>query len=306
MAMLLRFLSYLKAYPAVLVVMFGAMLGSLAGGLTTPRVLSLVVDRGIGQGSMPAVLRYTGLLALVALARAGMRYAQAYSQELLGQKVIHRLRHDLYQRLLRLSFGYYTMHATGDEMSKLTSDLYAVMDFVGFGVAEMVSSLLVFIGTATALLLTDWRLALVVMSPIPVLMFFAFRFSGIVGPLWERIREEMGKLTTALQENVSGVRVVKSFSREPHEIAKFGARNQANLAAHMSRATVEARTFPALNLISGFCFILLFWYGGRRVYAGQLSLGNFFAFNWYLWGLIWPVRFLGFLIGITRQALAAG
>jgi ATP-binding cassette subfamily B protein len=306
MLILRRLLAYVKGYPWLLAGVLGCLMVGLGGELMQPRVLSFVIDRGIAAGSMANVLRYTGLLASIALVRAGLRYGQAFWQEQLGQEVIRRLRHDLYERLLRLNFTYYTLHATGDEMAKLTSDVYAVMELVGFGIAETVGSALVFCGTIVMLLIVDWPLALVVLTPVPVLMFFAFRFSGLVGPIWERIRAEMGKLTTTLQENISGVRVVKSFARQEHEIGKFRLRNQANLDTNMERAQIEARTFPLMNFITGFCFVLLYWVGGRRVAAGQMSLGDFFAFNWYLWGLIWPVRYVGFLVGILRKAIAAG
>lgn len=306
MATLRRLAGYIRPYPGLVVLLFVTMFGGIAAELTLPSLLRGVIDDGISAGSMAAVLRYTGFLALVALLRAAIHYGQGYSQERLGQEVVRRLRHDLFARLQRLSFTYYTMNATGDQMSRLTSDVYSIMDFFGFGIAEMIASSLMFVGTVVMLLLTDWHLALVVITPVPVLMFFAFRFSGIVGPIWERIRKEMGKLTTALQENVSGMRVVKSFVKEDHEIDKFRRRNTEMLAVNLARAEVESRTFPTLSFVTGFCFLLLYWYGGRRTYFGQMTIGAFFAFNWYLWGLIWPVRFLGFLISLARRATAAG
>jgi len=306
MGILRRLAAYLKPYPQVIILLLASLLAGLAGELAMPRLLGLVVDRGISLGSMAAVLQYTSFLVIVALVRSTCRYAQACSPERLGQEVIRGLRHDLFVRLQRLSFTYHTLHATGDQMSRLTSDVYSIMEFFGFGIGEMTASGLVFVGTIAMLLITDWQLALAVMTPIPVLMFFAFRFSGIVGPLWEQIREEMGKLTATLQESVSGVRVVKAFSQEQQEIAKFRARSGATLHAHLNRAGAEARTFPLLHFITGFCFLILYWYGGRRVYYDEMTLGTFFSFNWYLWGLIWPVRFLGYLIGVARKAIAAG
>ena len=306
MTTLRRLAARVRPHPGLVVLLFLTMLGGLATELTLPRLLGAVVDRGVSMGSMGAVVRYAGLLALVAIARAAGHYGQGYSQERLGQEVIRGLRHDLYVRLQRLSFAYYTISATGEQMSRLTSDVYSIMDFFGFGLSEMIASALIFIGTVTVLLFTDWQLALAVVAPVPVLMFFAFRFSGIVGPIWERIRKEMGKLTTTLQESISGVRVVKAFSRERHEATKFRVRNTSTLDAHLARATAEARTFPVLSFITGFCFLLLYWYGGRRVYYGHMTLGTFFAFNWYLWGLIWPIRFLGYLISLARKAIAAG
>jgi ATP-binding cassette subfamily B multidrug efflux pump len=282
MVTLRRLALYLKPYPWLLMRLFVAMLIGIGAELLLPRLLGLVVDRGISTGQMSAVFLYTGLMVAVGLARAGAHYMRGWSQERVGQEVVRRLRHELFTRLQRLSFGYYTVHATGDQMSRLTSDVYSIMDFFGFGLAEMISAVLMFVGTIVVLLVTDWHLALAVSAPIPVLMFFAFRFSGIVGPMWERIREEMGKLTATLQENVSGIRVVKSYSREHHEIGKFRDRNATNLSANLDRANVEATTFPLLTFITGFCFVILYWYGGDRVFKGQMTLGTFVSFNWYL------------------------
>jgi len=306
MATLRRFLGYLWPYPGLVSLVAVTMLASTVAELALPRLMGLVIDRGVMAGSMDAVFRYAGYLGITALVRAGIRYLQGYSRERAGQEVIRSLRRQLYQRLQGLSFSYFTMNPTGDLMSRLTSDVHSILDFVGFGMAEMVGASLVFLATAAVVLLTDWRLALAVMSPVPVLVFFAFRFSGIVGPAWERIRERMGKLTATLQETVSGVRVVKSFVGEHREIGKFGARNRDTLEANLTRARIEAGTFPLLQFITGLCFLVLYAYGGRRVYYGRMTMGTLVSFNWYLWGLIWPVRFLGWLISLARRAIAAG
>lgn len=306
MAILRRMSQYLKPFLWLVGSLIICLILGLAAELFMPRILSWIIDRGISQRSMPNVLRYTGLLGLMALARASLRYGQMLSQERLGQEAVRGLRRDLYARLQRLSFTYYSMNNTGDLMSRLTNDVSAIMDFFGFGISEMVGSSLIFIGTLIMLLSADWRLALVVCAPIPFLMFFAFRFSGIVGPAWEKIRLQMGKLSTTLQENISGVRVVKSYGRENHEIGKFAASNDETLDANVDRADIEARTFPVMSFITGISFLLLYWYGGRRVIDGHLSMGTFFSFNWYLWGLIWPVRFLGFLISLAQKAIASG
>ena len=306
MGTLRRLAAYLSPYPLLIVLLFVTMIIGIAGELVMPRILGLLVDRGLGMRSMSGVMLYTGLLVAVAVGRASIHYGQGYVRERMGQEVIRSLRDDLYRRLQRLSFTYYTVNNTGDLMSRLTGDVMSVLEFFGFGLGEMLGSSLMFAGTVTMLLLADWRLALMVMAPVPVLMFFAFRFSGIVGPLWEKIRERVGQLSTTLQENISGVRVVKSFSREEHEIGKFSSSNRETREANLARAGAEARTFPIINFVTGLCFLLLYWYGGRRVYSGQMSMGTFLSFNWYLWGLIWPIRFLGYLISVAKEAMAAG
>ena len=306
MGTLRRLAAYLSPYPLLIVLLFVTMIIGIAGELVMPRILGLLVDRGLGMRSMSGVMLYTGLLVAVAVGRASIHYGQGYVRERMGQEVIRSLRDDLYRRLQRLSFTYYTVNNTGDLMSRLTGDVMSVLEFFGFGLGEMLGSSLMFAGTVTMLLLADWRLALMVMAPVPVLMFFAFRFSGIVGPLWEKIRERVGQLSTTLQENISGVRVVKSFSREEHEIGKFSSSNRETREANLTRAGAEARTFPIINFVTGLCFLLLYFYGGRRVYSGQMSMGTFLSFNWYLWGLIWPIRFLGYLISVAKEAMAAG
>ena len=305
MQTLRRLASYIKPFPWIVALVLFGMFAGTAADLTLPRLLGWTIDRGLTAGSMGVVLRYVALLAVVALARAGLRYLQGTSQDRLGQEVIRKLRHQLYQKLQRLSFSYYTVHPTGDIMSRVTDDLYAIMDFFGFGLAEMLSSSIMFLGTLGMLLTLDWRLALAVASPVPLLMLVAFRFSGIVGPKWERIRKEMGRLTSTLQESLSGVRVVKAFARERDEMNKFGDRNLTMRTANLDRAAAEARTFPVLEFLSGLCFVMLYGYGGHRVLNGQMTLGTLSAFNWYLWGLIWPIRFLGFLISMARRAAAA-
>ncbi len=305
MQTLRRLASYIKPFPWLVALLFGGMLAGIAADLTLPRLLGWTIDRGLTAGSMAAVVRYVALLAGLSLVRALLRYVQGYSQERLGQEVIRKLRHDLYVKLQRLSFSYYTVHATGDIMSRVTSDLHSIMDFFGFGLAEMMASSLMFIGTVVMLLTLDWRLALAVAAPVPVLMLIAFRFSGIIGPKWERIRKEMGRLTSTLQESLSGIRVVKAFSRERDEMHRFDDRNITMRTANLERASTEARTFPVLDFFSGLCFVVLYGYGGHRVLSGQMTLGTLTAFNWYLWGLIWPIRFLGFLISLGRRAMAA-
>jgi ATP-binding cassette, subfamily B, multidrug efflux pump len=305
MQTLRRLASYIKPFPWLVALLFGGMLAGISADLTLPRLLGWTIDRGLTAGSMPAVVRYVALLAGLSLVRASLRYVQGYSQERLGQEVIRKLRHDLYVKLQRLDFGYYTVHATGDIMSRVTSDLYSIMDFFGFGLAETLASSLMFVGTLVMLLILDWRLALGVAAPVPVLMLVAFRFSGIVGPKWERIRKEMGHLTTTLQESLSGIRVVKAFSRERDEMHRFDDRNVTMRSVNLDRAATEARTFPLLDFVSGLCFVVLYGYGGHRVLSGEMTLGTLTAFNWYLWGLIWPIRFLGFLISLARRAMAA-
>ena len=140
---------------------------------------------------------------------------------------------------------------------------------------------------------------------MPLLVLGVFRFRTRIDPAWEAVREQMGKLTTTLQENVAGVRVVKAFAREGYASSLFDLQNRLNRGKNVARARIEAEYFPWMDFVSGMMFIVLVLAGAHRLIEGTLSMGTFFSFNWYIWGLIWPVRLLGWLTNITRQAAAA-
>ncbi|MCA9973746.1 MAG: ABC transporter ATP-binding protein, partial [Anaerolineales bacterium] len=161
------------------------------------------------------------------------------------------------------------------------------------------------VGTSIILLLLDWQLTLSLYVPLIFLLLIVRAFDKRIGPAWEAVREQMGQLSTVLQENISGIRVVKAFAREEKEYGRFHHQNRLNMQKNLDRARLEANAFPAMDLMVGLTFVILAYVGGRRVLEGHADLGQFFAYQWYLWGIIWPVRFMGWLISMMRQALAA-
>ena len=277
----------------------------LAGELLTPAALGWIIDRGLARRRMDLVLLYSALLVVLFGIRSLAAFYQGYLQNLAGQRLVRDLRHRLYERLQHLPLSFYRTMPTGQIMSRMTSDLEAVQEFVAWGLLFLIAALVTFLGTLLILLALNWRLSLAVMAPILPLAAVVVLFDRRIGPAWERVRAQMGSLTTVLQEAISGVRVVKAFAREPYEIARFGAQNQANRARNLYRARVEALAFPSMDLFVGLCFVVLTLYGGLMIIREELTLGAFFAYQWYIWGVIWPVRMMGWLLSIMRQALAA-
>jgi ATP-binding cassette subfamily B protein len=254
---------------------------------------------------MDLVVFYSLLLIALAGARSLAAFYQGYIQNLAGQSVVRDMRRLLYERLQYLPISFYRAMPTGQIMSRVTSDVEAVQEFVAWGFLFLSAASASFVGTLILLLLINWRLSLVVMIPIIPLALVVVWFDRRIGPAWEAVRGQMGRLTTVLQEAISGVRVVKAFAREGYETERFGAQNAAYQAKSMYRAGVEARSFPTMDLFMGLCFVVLAGYGGHQVARGELTLGLFFAYQWYLWGVIWPVRMMGWLLSILRQAMAA-
>ncbi len=302
---LIRLLSFLKPYRARFTV--SAVLATLSIGadLLIPMIFGWTISRGLKSGELRQVVIYAGLLVLAQAARSVVNYFQWTVQHQVGQNVVRDLRNQIYTRLQALPTSFYRDMPTGQIMSRVTSDVEAVQEYLGWGFLIQGMAALAFTGTSIILFMLDWQLTLVLYLPLVVLVFIVYNFDKRIGPSWEAVREQMGKLTAVLQENISGIRVVKAFAQEKLEYGRFREQNAINRAKNLDRQRLEANSFPAMDLMVGLSFALLAWFGAQRVMNGQGDLGQFFAYQWYLWGIIWPVRFMGWLISMMRQALAA-
>jgi ATP-binding cassette subfamily B protein len=254
---------------------------------------------------MKRVIFFAVILVLAQGLKSLLNYLQWMVQQKVGQDVVRDIRDQLYTRLQALPVSFYQGMPTGQIMSRLTSDVEAVQEYLGWGFLIQLMAAMSFIGTSVILFMLDWQLTLLMYLPMIVLLIIVAAFDRRIGPSWEAVREEMGKLTTQLQENISGVRVVKAFAREKLEASRFLQRSELNRQRNLDRLRLEANAFPAMDLMVGLSFVLLAWFGALRVISGNGTLGLFFAYQWYLWGIIWPMRFMGWLISMMRQALAA-
>ncbi len=280
-------------------------LGGLFSNLVVPQMLGRAVDNGVLRLDLQATLFWVAALIAVAALRSLFFYLQGVWQGTIGADIVRDLRNMLYAKLHRLPFSYYTITPTGQIMSRMLSDLDAVEQFVVFGFTAMITEISTFVLTLAILLQIDWQLTLIVLAPMGLMYFPIARFRLRLDPAWEAVREQMGRLTTVLQENVSGIRVVKAFGREQFATDQFERENQLNRQRNVERGRLEAAAFPTMDLISGLSFLTLLLVGALRIADGSLSLGTFTAFTWYIWALIWPIRLIGWFISISRQAVAS-
>ncbi|QYR19044.1 ABC transporter ATP-binding protein/permease [Paenibacillus sp. sptzw28] len=305
MKVLLRLMNYLRPSSRWVVLSVSLMILGTIIDLIAPWLLKEIFDEGIAKENVTVILVLTLTLAGVQAFKSFGMFVQGRSQELVGQNVVFTLRKELYAKLQRLSFGYYDKAQTGQLMSRMTGDIEAVKNFIGFGALMMFGGLLTFIGTIVFMLFMQWQVTLISMATVPLLLFALWRFNKKVGPAWGQIREQMGKLTTTLQENISGIRVVKAFAREQAEQTKFENRNDQNFDTNMERAKLEAKAFPLMGFYGGLTFLIMIWLGAIFVANGKMTLGTFMAFQWYTWGIIWPLNMLGWQINIMQQAIKA-
>jgi ATP-binding cassette subfamily B protein len=216
------------------------------------------------------------------------------------------MRSRMYARLVRLSFGFYDRHQTGQLMSRATVDLQGVRFFLGYGLIFFFQNVLTVLSVTIVLFFFDWKLALIVLAITPALIVLAYRYSRVAHPTLREVQQRLADVATVAEENIVGVHVVKAFAQEPAEEAKFKHRSERvfrqTLRANRQRALyVPLISFAPLLAQAG---VLL--YGAQEVQAGTLTAGAFVAFNLYLAMLVVPLRSLGMWIGQAQRATAAG
>lgn len=300
-----RLFSFVRPYMGRAVFAIALMALGVAFDLLAPWLLQMAVDDGIKARNIQVVIMFCLILAGGQVMKTFISYLQGYNQELVGQSAIFDLRQKLYAHLQKLSFGYYDKAQTGQIMSRMTGDVDAVRNFISFGFINLILGVLTFGGTIVVMMLMSWKVTLISLVTVPLLILSLRQFNRKVGPAWGDIREQMGKLTTVLQENIAGIRVVKAFAQERLEKTKFSSRNETNFDTNMKRAEIEANSFPLMGLYGGVVFLLMNWVGGYYVVKGEMSIGTLTAFQWYAHGLIWPLNMMGWIINIMQQAMKA-
>ncbi|HHW25886.1 MAG TPA: ABC transporter ATP-binding protein [Firmicutes bacterium] len=305
MSNLKRLLRYLLPYWPLVLVVFVAMLANSMLELSPSVISREILDKGLANKDLALIIKLSLGFILVAAVRFITNYVQWYVSELLGQKVIYNVRQTIHDHLQSLPPSYFSGMGTGQVMSRLTSDIDAIQQFVGWGALLLVQMIVQLTVISSYLAYLNLELMLVSCFLFPLLFRNVMVYDKTVRPAWKRVREKMGKLTEVLQENISGVRVVKAFAREPYEIDKFAKKNQEHYDANMERAEVEAKAQPVLDFLSSLSVVILVGYGGYMVQADRLTVGTLFAFYISVWSLIWPIRMLGWIVNHAEQALAA-
>src|SRR5919198_2470893 len=216
------------------------------------------------------------------------------------------MRQGLYAHLLRLSFGFYDRHQTGQLMSRATVDLQGVRFFLGYGLIFFAQNLFTIVGATAIMLWTDWRLSLIAFAITPILITLAYRYSRVSHPVLRDVQQKLADVATVAEENIVGVHVVKSFAQEAQEQAKFEQRSNAVFGRTIDANRQRSVYVPVLSFVPLLAQAAVLLVGGWMVVHGELTVGQFFAFNLYVSMLIMPLRMLGMWIGQSQRATASG
>lgn len=270
-----------------------------------PRVLQLAIDDLEKGLSGIRLLQAAGLLLLVSAGEGFFRYLMRQTIIVVSRLVEYDLRNDFFRHLQRMARSFYHRHATGDLMARATNDLNSVRTALGPGIMYSANTFVVGLGAFAAMLYMNQKLTLLAMLTLPLMVIIVYRTMGKIHSTYERIQAQFSKITTRVQENLSGIRVIKSYLREDFEIEQFAGLNREYARENISLGKVEGVLWGGMGFLSGFAVLLLLWVGGLEVINGNLSKGEFVAFFAYLSMLTWPMIALGWVINVVQQGTAS-
>ena len=287
------------------------MAGGLAAYMYLPKLFGTAVDRVAetlqrGDASQGDILPVVLLILAISAVRGVLSFSQNYLGETLAQHVAYDLRNAFYDHVQRLSFAFHDRHHTGNLMSRAISDVENVRMFVNMGLVRTPYFVTMFVVVAVILLRMDWRLGLLSMSFLPVVAFQSAVVRLRLRQVWLGIQEKLAEMSAVLQENLTGVRVVKAFAAEDYERSKFDRRNR-QVAWEMLRAErLRAYNVSVMTLAFLASIALILWFGGWEVARGRMTPGELAQFIFYMQVLALPVRMTGWLVSSYARAASAG
>jgi ATP-binding cassette subfamily B protein len=289
--------------------MMGAVLPKILTFLNLPANWTqdqLVAKMTADQASAPRELVWAGIAIVIFAALAGLfAFLQAYWAERNSQSVAFDLRNDLFAKIQRLSFSYHDRNQTGQLMVRATDDVEKVRLFIGQGLLQLLSAILLLTGTLIILFTTNARLALVVIPILPVALILFMIFGMITQPLFTQVQIKLSALNTTLQESLAGIKVIQAFTRERNQQIKFRRAADVVMQQQISVARVFTFLFPLIFLIANLGQAATLYFGGRQIINNTLTVGEWQAFSLYLVYLFLPVAQLGFIITQLGQASAS-
>lgn len=255
----------------------------------------------------PSLLLSAGIaIVIFAALRGFFAFLQSFWAEKNSQAVAYDIRNDLYSKIQQLSFSYHDQNQTGQLMIRATDDVEKLRLFIGQGFLQLIGAILLIIGTLIILFATDAQLALLVLPILPIALALFMVFGAISGPLFGAVQMRLSMMNTILQENVAGIKVVKAFTREKEEEAKFAVASDNLVKQQLKVSRVFTFLFPIIFMVANLGQAATTYFGGVQIINGNLTLGQWQEFSLYLVYLFLPIAQLGIIITQVGQASASG
>ena len=302
---LARLLPYLGRYRLKILLGFFMVLLTVVTGMFAPWILKYVIDdleSGVARGKLPF---YASVVVAISFIEGFFRFWMRKILIGMSRYIEYDLRNDFHSHLQLMSLSFLQSRSTGDIMSRATNDLSAVRFVLGPGIMySMHTVVLTIIGTSILLRLS-WQLTLLTYVPLILISITVKNFGKRIHDRFKTIQEQFSALSTQTQENLSGIRVVKSFAREESEVGVFEKLNREYVRRNISLIRLSGIFYPLMTVLTGLSSVIVLWFGGKQVIDGHLTLGELVAFMGYLGMLSWPMIAIGRVINIFQRGSAS-
>jgi ATP-binding cassette, subfamily B, multidrug efflux pump len=298
-------LPYVNRYRRAFLIGLGCVIATTAFQLLGPWVLKYAIDDLNAGVTREKLWLYAGLLVVVASIRGLFLFLTRRIIIGASRDIEYDIRNDVFARLERQPAGYYQSRRTGDLMSRATNDLNAVRMMIGPAIMYSATTVLVFVVAILLMLAIDMRLTLLALIPLPFVTVTVRYFGSAIHKRFEQIQAQLSEISAVVQEALSGVRVVRAYRQEAHELDRFRRSNDEYLRRNRVLIRLQGAFYPSMTLFLGFGSLLVLWLGSREVIRGSITMGEFVAFNGYLVMLAWPMIAFGWVTNILQRGLAS-
>lgn len=300
-----RIFKYVWRYKLLVVVPSAAMALAILLDMFNPYLQQRITDDVFINGNQSLLWPILWGFVAVTLLRAVFGYVKEYLFDVLSAKISIDLKKDLFDHIQILPYKYFDNMNTGELMSRIGEDIDNVWRSVSFGMRLFIENAIYFVTASIILFTLNWKLTLVCLVCMPPIAFLALKFEKKIGEAYGKLSDQGVALNTAAQENIAGVRLVKAFAREKHEILKFLNLNKENYELSMEQNGIIAKFFPPIEFLTNMSIVVLVVLGGILVMHETITIGTLVAFAGYINMLIWPMRMLGWLTNLLAQTSAS-
>lgn len=300
-----RILKYLLKERKSLIIGTISMILIISIDQITPMLQKEIVDRGIIDGKYSIILPILFIFLALTLVKAVLGYLKEYLYDYIGAKVHFDLRTELFSHIQSFEFEYFDNTNTGELMSRIGEDIENIWQTIGFGLRLFVENILYFTFSTIILFYLNWKLTLICLVILAPIGIIAYKLEKNLNNGYEEISDKTAEINTRAQENIAGVRLVKAFSREKHEIKRFRTLNKDYYDLNMKQAKTISKSFPFIEFLTNISLVIMIILGGYFVLIKEMSLGTLIAFSGYIWNIIWPMRMIGWLMDILSKNKAS-
>src|SRR3954463_5698867 len=274
-----KLLPYVNRYRRAFVIGLVCVISTTAFQLLGPWVLKFAIDDLNQAVTQRKLLMYAGLLLAISLVRGLFLFLMRSIIIGASRDIEYDIRNDFFARLEQQPLGYYQARRTGDLMSRATNDLNAVRMMIGPAIMYSANTVLIFIVAIGLMLTIDARLTLIALLPLPFVTIAVRYFGSAIHKRFEQIQAQLSEVSAVVQEAPSGVRVVRAYRQEAHEVERFRRSNEEYLRRNRVLIRLQGAFYPSMTLFLGLGALMVLWIGSREVIRGSITLGEFVAFN---------------------------